>query len=254
LVLLCVVALGACRVDAAVTVQVNSDGSGTVTARATLDADAVRLAENSGAKLEDAVRLSDLKAAGWKSSGWKRLRGGGATLTLSKGFPTAADAGNVVAELNGADGPLRAVRVTREASRFHADWTFAGVADLKDLKTGIASDAELLERLSAANLDVSVLDARLTAQARDALRLRVTDELPNSSATTYRVKPGTTVVMQDSSSQDYFGRMLLVLFGVVLVIAAVGVVIAGAARTRRRRLAAQRPLARSVGLFDDDVD
>jgi hypothetical protein len=253
-VLLCVVVLGACRVDTAVTVHVNSDGSGTVTARATLDADAVRLAENSGAKLEDAVRLSDLKAAGWKSSGWKRRKSGGATLTLSKGFPTAADAGNVVAELNGADGPLRAVRVTREASRFHADWTFTGVADLKDLKTGIAGDADLLDRLSAANLDAGVLDTQLSAQARDALRLRVTDELPNSSGTTYRVKPGTSVVMDDSSSQNYFGRMLLVVFGFVLVLAAIAVLIAGAARTRRRRLVAQRPTARSVGLFDDDVD
>lgn len=236
------------------TVHVDGDGSGVVTARVVLDADAVRLVETGGAKLEDAVRLGDLKAAGWKSSGWRRVKSGGATLSVSKGFARAADAGNVVAELNGADGPLRSVQVTREASRFHAEWTFSGIADLKDLKTGIGGDADLLARLSANRVDVGVLDQQLVAQTRDALRLRVVAELPNSSANTYRVKPGTTVVMKDSSSQNFIGRLLLVVAGFVLVVAAAVVLVAGAARGRRRRRLAERPTPRSVALFDDPVE
>ena len=132
-----------------------------MTARVVLDADAVRLAEASGAKLEQAVRLGDLKAAGWKLSGWRRAKSGGATLSVSKGFARAADAGNVVAELNGADGPLRGVQVTRETSRFHIEWTFSGLADLKDLKTGVGGDADLLARLSANRVDANALDQRL---------------------------------------------------------------------------------------------
>lgn len=233
------------------TVHVKGNGSGIVTARVVLDADAVRLADASGAKLEQAVRLGDLKAAGWKLSGWRRVKGGGATLTVSKGFARAADAGNVVAELNGADGPLRGVQVTREPSRFHTTWTFSGIADLKDLKTGVGGDADLLARLSANRIDVNVLDQRLTAQARDALRLKVVDELPNASAHTYTVKSGTTVAMKDSSSQNAFGRLLLVVAGFVLVVAAAVVLIAGAARGRRARRQAERPRTRSVALFDD---
>jgi len=250
LVVLLVAGLAACRVDASVTVHGNEDGGGVVTARVVLDADAVRLAEASGAKLEQAVRLGDLKAAGWKSS-WRRVKGGGATLSVSKGFARAADAGNVVAELNGAEGPVRGVQVTREPSRFHIEWTFSGLADLKDLKTGVGGDADLLARLAANRVDASALDQRLLAQTRDALRLRVVAELPNASAHTYRVKPGTTVVMKDSSSQNAYGRLMLAIAGFLLVIVATVVLIAGAARSRRQRRWAERPKARSVALFED---
>ena len=116
---------------------------------ATLDAEAVKVAEASGGKLETAVRLGDLKAGGVAVDAvGPAPESGGATLTVSKPFAEAADAGNVVAELNGADGPVRRVQVTRETSRFHSEWTFSGVADLKDLKTGIGGDADQLVRLS----------------------------------------------------------------------------------------------------------
>ncbi len=81
--------LSACRVDTSVTVSVRDDGSGVVAARVVLDASAVKAAEIGGTKLEDAVRLGDLTAAGWKSSGWVRAKTGGATLTLTKGFARA---------------------------------------------------------------------------------------------------------------------------------------------------------------------
>ncbi len=125
-----------------------------VAGRVVLDAAAVKAAEVGGTKLEDAVRLGDLTAAGWKSTGWVRAKNGGAALTLTKGFARAEDAGAVVAELNGADGPLRGVRVTRSTSTFSSDWGFSGVADLKDLKTGLTGDQELVGRLTAERVDV----------------------------------------------------------------------------------------------------
>ena len=83
--LLVIVAAG-CKVDGSVTVAVKPDGSGVVAARVRLDAEAVAAAEAGGAKLEDAVRLGDLTAAGWRSSGWVRQKNGTAALTLTKGF------------------------------------------------------------------------------------------------------------------------------------------------------------------------
>lgn len=232
--LLVIVAAG-CRVDTSVTVRVKDDGSGTVVARAALDADAVKAAEVGGVKLEDAVRLADLTGAGWRSSGWKRRKDGGAVLRLSKGFARAQDAGAVVAELNGPDGPLRAVKVARSTSTFSTDWSFSGVADLKDLKTGIGSDGELVARLSAARVDVAALDLRLLAETQDALRLHVTADLPQASPKVFPVRPGKTVVMSTSSSETPIGRMALLVLGIGVGVVAIFLLGVGELRYRRRR-------------------
>lgn len=214
-----------------------SDGSGVVTARVALDSSAVKGVEASGTRLDDAVRLSDLTTAGWKSSGWVRRKDGGAVLTLSKGFARAEHAGAVVAELNGPDGPVQRVRVTRSASTFTSEWTFAGVANLKDLKSGIATDAALVDRLNAARVDVAGLDQRVLAQTREALRLRVTADLPEASPKVFPVRPGTTVVMRTSSSARATTRIVLLVVGVAIGVIAVVLLIAGELRSRRRRTA-----------------
>jgi hypothetical protein len=234
LVSLLVLVLSACRVDTSVTVSVRDDGTGTVAARVRLDADAVRAAETGGAKLEAAVRLGDLTVAGWKSSGWVRGKSG-ATLTLTKRFARAEDAGAVVAELNGPDGPLHAVRVTRKMSTFGTDWSFSGVGDLKDVKTGVGADPDLLARLSAARVDVAALDQQLLAQTRDSLRMEVTADLPHSSPRVFRVRPGTVVPMHASSSQTAMTRVLLLLVGIGVGVVAIGLLVAGELRYRRRR-------------------
>ena len=57
------VLVAGCKVDAVVTVKVDDDGSGSVTASVTLDAEAVRAVETPTLKLRDAVRLDDLETA-----------------------------------------------------------------------------------------------------------------------------------------------------------------------------------------------
>jgi hypothetical protein len=240
--LVLLVALGAlvlagCRVDTALTVHVNEDGSGLVTARVRLDAAAVAAATSGGAALADAVRLDDLTAAGWRSTGWRERKDGGAELRVSKPFARAEDAGAVVAELSGPDGPVRDVKVTRDASTFTTDWSFSGVADLKGLKTGIATDQELIQKLAAERVNVAALDQRLVADTRQSLRLRVTADLPQASPKVYPVKPGTTVAMDTSSSQTATGRIALLLVGIAVGVAAVILLVAGELRSRRRRAA-----------------
>jgi hypothetical protein len=235
LVVLClVVVLAGCRVDADVTVAVRDDGSGVVTARVRLDAAAVRAAESGGVDLEAAVQLDDLTAAGWRSSGWKR-RAGGAVLTMSKGFARAQDAGAVVAELNGADGPLRKVRVTRSTSTFRTEWSFSAVADRKELKTGFGNDADLFARLAAERIDIAALDQRLLVDTQAALRLRVTADLPKAPAQVYPVPPGKTVAMHTSSSDTATGRIAMLVVGVVIGFFAILILVAGELRSRRRR-------------------
>jgi hypothetical protein len=237
LVVLGALVLAGCRVDTALTVHVNEDGSGVVTAQVRLDAAAVSAATSGGVGLDDAVRLDDLTQAGWRSTGWRKQKDGGAVLRVSKRFARAQDAGAVVAELNGPDGPVRDVKVTRDASTFTTHWSFSGIADLKDLKTGVATDQELIQKLAAERVDVAALDQRLVADTKDALRLRVTADLPHSSPKPYPVKPGTTVAMRTSSSQTAMGRIVLLLVGIAVGLAAVILLVAGELRSRRRRAA-----------------
>jgi hypothetical protein len=235
IVLACaVVVLSACKVDGSVTVHVNDDGSGVVVARVALDRGAVQAAEVGGAKLEDAVRLGDLTAAGWRSTGWRRSKDGGTTLTLTKGFAQAQDASAVVAELNGPDGPLRRVRVTRSSSTFTQSWAFSGVADLKDEKTGVTSDQELVGRLTAQRVDVAALDQQLLLQERGALRLHVTADLPHASPHAFPVRTGRTTVMHTTSSDTAVTRIVALLLGLAVAVVALLVLFAGGLRSRRR--------------------
>lgn len=233
--LVLVVALASCDVDTTVTVRVREDGSGRVTARVVLDADAGRAAEIGGGKLEQRVRLGDLQAAGWRSSGWVRPKPGGAVLTISKPFARADEAGALVAELDGRGGPLRAVRVSRDASTFETSWLLTGIADLRDLKTGIATDPELLAKLTAERVDVAALDQRLLAQVRDGFRLRVVADLPHSGHRVWTVRPGARVVVRERSSASSRGKVVLLGVGVVLVFLALVLLTLGEWRGRRRR-------------------
>lgn len=235
IVALGVLVLAGCRVDTALTVHVNEDGSGLVTATVRLDAAAVAAATSGGQALADAVRLDDLTAAGWRSTGWRTQKDGGAQLRVSKPFARAEDAGAVVAELSGPDGPVRDVKVTRDASTFRTEWSFSGVADLKGLKTGIATDQELIGKLAAERVNVAALDQRLVADTGQSLRLRVTADLPQAGPKPYPVKPGTTVAMATSSSQTATGRIALLLVGIAVGLVAVILLVAGELRSRRRR-------------------
>jgi hypothetical protein len=252
-----VVLLGACKVDAVVTIKVDDDGSGTVSARLQLDAEAVRAVETPTVKLKDAVRLGDLEAAGWEVSRWHRRENGGASVVVSKDFERAEDAADVVAELNGSVGPLRDIEVERDVSTFRTQWSFSGVADLEELTTGIGADPELVERLAAQRLDVAALDQELLAKVKDGFRLRVVADLPDSAAHRFTIAPGTVREMEESSSQRATGRMVLFATALLVLVVAGLVFLFGEVRDWRRRRALATvggPSGRRIALFDQDDD
>ena len=156
--------------------------------------------------------------------------------TIHKDFARAQDASAVVAELSGPDGPLRA-RVGRKASRFSTEWSFTGVGDLKDLKTGVTTDADLVARLTATRVDVAAIDQRLLGEARDAVRLRVVADLPAPAPRTFVVAPGSVKAMHTSSSQTEVTKIALLVGGVVL-----GVIALRAPGARRAPAPAARAL------------
>ncbi|HEX6312061.1 MAG TPA: hypothetical protein VF152_10580 [Acidimicrobiia bacterium] len=230
----CAIVLAGCEVDTTVSIDVRDDGSGTVAVRVALDADAVSEAEAGGATLEDRVRLGDLEAAGWASTGWRRQSDGGAQLRISKEFADADDLAGVIAELNGPNGPLRDVSLSVDDGVVFDRYRLRGEADLSDLRTGVLEDPELVAALTAQQVDLTALDLRLLDQLQRSFHMRVVVSLPGKTST-FAPEPGEAIELSASSRQFDPGRPLLLAAAAVSAALALLVFLRGRRVDRRRR-------------------
>jgi hypothetical protein len=226
--------LAGCKVDTTVTIAVRDNGSGFVRINVALDAEAVQNAEAGGGKLEDRVRLGDLKAAGWEVSPWKRTPDGSAALSLRKNFADTGDVKPIFQELNGKNGPLRGVTLERDHNIVFTRYKLTGVADLSQVTAGIAADPELAAQLSGQRVDLTKIDQQLTQEIHDAFHVRIRIDLPGG-AKTLTPEPGKQVSLSTSTTQVDTTRALLLLAAVVLGMLGIVVFVRGELRRRRRR-------------------
>ena len=224
-----------CKVDARVDVTLRADGSGTVSARVTLDADAVqRLTRH--APLDRAVPLDDVRAAGWTVSGWK-TSDGAATITLSHDFIGEADLARRLADLVGPTGVLRDAHLTRSRSWLSAKDSISVTGDLQHLSTGVKADAALSRNLAAAGVDVNALDAQLRSQLDQAFSLTLAVHAPDGRTQTVELRAGDQATVVASSSRTHTSRVGLVAVGVLLLLVALVLTAASLVATSRRRRA-----------------
>jgi hypothetical protein len=240
LLLAAMVLCAGCKVDARVDVTLRADGSGTVTARVRLDADAVRRL-TARASLDQAVPLDDVRTAGWTVSGWK-TSDGGATLTLSHDFVGQADLARRLSDLVGPTGVLREARLTRSRSWLSAKDSIAVTGDLRHLTTGVKSDAALTRNLAAAGVDVNALDAQLRSQLGKAFSLTLAVHAPDGRTQTVVLRAGDQATATASSSRTNTTRVALDAAGVLLLLLALVVTAASLVATRRRRRASSASL------------
>lgn len=230
-----VVLLAACSVEATVTVHMDADGSGTVSVRVVLDRGAVTAAEVAGGKLETRIRLDDLRSAGWTVSPWRRTAAGGATVTVGKAFDRPEQVGPIVRELNGPDGPLRGFAASRDASTFTTSWGARGAVDLREVKLGVAGDADLVAALTAKRIDPAVVEQRIVGRSLGALKVRVRTELPDSTPREATAVPGRRAGVVSTADETAWGRIALLVAGIATVAFAVVFLVAGERRARRRQ-------------------
>ena len=232
----CAFALAACSVDATLTVRMYENGSGTVSVRVILDAAAVRVAEIGGGKLEDRVRLSDLPAAGWNVTRWRRAENGGASLVVSKPFARAGEVAGIVAELNGPAGPLRRFRASRDVSTFSSRWKVRGAVDLRKLDLGIADDPELVAKLTDERVDIPAVESKVTSGLLGGLHVRAVADLPGRRPTVVDASPGERAVLVASADQADGGRVVLLGVGIGSGLLAVFLLVVGERRRHHRRV------------------
>ena len=243
------VALSACRVDASVDVEMVENGSGVITVTAVADAELVARAPG----LADDLRFDDLLAAGWVLEGPATTADGGLSVVLRHTFSSPEQATALLASLNGTDGPLEAVALSRTASKQQIDYALTGGARLE---AGLASftDPDLLAAVGATPYADSIASAGLAPEQVVGLSFSVS--LPGTvNGSTGAIDPaggddrvrwsipldGSPLDLATNSTVSLErGRLWQVLATVALValvvwVAASAAFIAFVARARRRR-------------------
>ena len=236
-----------CKVDATVDVAVNDDGSGVVRVRVLADADAVKAVESGGAPIEQAVRLADLKDAGWVTSPWVHPGDGSARVVLSKRFGNVSEVAGIVREISGTGGPLRVLVAERTGGLLGTSYAVKGTIDLQNVETGVPADAELVSNLSGQSVDVAAIDQQLLAQLKASFGLKVVVRLPNQSPVTVTAPPGKVTPVDVSASVLSTQRVLFLVAALAFGILAAVMWRRGGRRYRRRARPARAAPARRSG-------
>jgi hypothetical protein len=229
LVLVC----ASCKADVRVDVTVRQDGTGTVTARVTLDREAVQRLTTS-APLAQAVPLDDLRAAGWQVSAW-RVDARGAVITFSHPFVGQADLVRRLADLAGPNGVLRDARITHKRGWFRSSDAVSVNVDLRTPSAGVTTDAQLAGRLRAAGVDVSALDRQLQAELKTALTVQLAVHAPEGHTRTVTVQPGGQARASATDTRFELDRAITLGIGAALAFLALLFLAAAAVGKRRER-------------------
>ena len=213
----------ACQVTLTAGVDVNRDGTGRVTAGVGLDEEAVKEVGDLGS----ALRLDDVRAAGWQVDPPRKEGDGLTWLRASKPFTEPEQVPAILAELNGPGGPFRDFTVTRTKSLTRSKVTFTGTVDLAAGLAGLA-DPELTAALG--EVDLGLDPDGLRTRFGDRLKVEASAGLPGDLTTNAPARDGgralwapelgQTVLLEASSSSFRLDPRLLMTAGAAFLVAA----------------------------------
>lgn len=165
-----------CEIRVDVAVEASVDGSGEVRVAVGLDPEASERVPDLG----DQLRIDDLREAGWTVTGPAPEADGYTWIRASKEFTDPADAGVVMDEISGPEGPFRDFSLRREQSAYEERIRFEGTVDLTGGLDGFGDD-ELRDRVDA-DLDQVADQIRedLDESLREVFRFRVAALLPGA--------------------------------------------------------------------------
>lgn len=232
-----------CQVRTDVELSVDRDGSGTVAVEVTLDRQAAAQVPD----LARQLRVDDLRRAGWRLAPPRRAAGGGLRVLARKRFGRPEQAGAVVEELAGRDGPFRGVAVNRTHSFARTAWTLRGTVDLH---RGLAafSDPRVTALLGGLPVGRSAAELRLLTNRSlaDAAPFRVRVRLPGQATRTYDVRFGDRPLPIDAHASATNANAYRLGAGAVIALVAALVLLVRQGRRRGR----PRQARRGMGAYD----
>lgn len=222
--------LSACRVRTEVAIEVEQDGSGTVTVTARLDEDAAgRLGDPA-----TALRTDDLVAAGWRVEDPAAGDDGSLTLRAVRTFGSPDQLSTVLDEVGGVDGVFRDAELSIDDGFASTSYAFSSSVELAgDLEQ--FGDAFLTSSLGG--LALARTPEELAAEGADdpaTATLDVVVSMPGGAPETngevrddaavwqFPLTGGeaTSTTLTSTSTVDDSGTRTTILVGVVLLLAA----------------------------------
>ena len=174
--LVVLLALSACQVRVTAGIDVGADGEGTVRAAVGLDGEALRAVGD----LAAALRVDDLRAAGWDVEGPREEDDGLTWVRAARPFSDVEEALVSLSQLSAPDGPFRNLSFERERSFLRTRTRLSGTVDLSGGLTGFA-DADLRNLVGETiRLDPEGLRAELGADLDRAVQVQFEARLPGS--------------------------------------------------------------------------
>ena len=175
-----VVVAAACQVHTEVGIDVAEDGSGTVEVSVTLDREAAGRLGNPAT----ALRLDDLREAGWQLDDAAEVDGGGLRIVGRRDFASADQLGLVLDEIGGPEGIFRGTELTVSDGFSSTTYDFTTTVELSGSLEQF-SDAELAAALDGLPLARSAEElAAEGATDPEAATLDVVVDLPGGRPTT----------------------------------------------------------------------
>ncbi|MGI8775810.1 MAG: hypothetical protein ACR2LJ_00115 [Acidimicrobiales bacterium] len=188
--LLVVLGAGACQVRITGGIDVDPGGGGTVRAGLGLDADALKTVGD----LAAALRVDDLRQAGWKIDGPRREGDGLTWVRASRAVSNGREAAAALAQLSGQNGPFRDLRIDASRTLVHNRTTLSGTVDLSGGLTGLG-DADLLAKLNGGlPLDLEGLRKELGPDLDKVIQVSFEARLPGSVNANTKEKAGSRLV------------------------------------------------------------
>jgi len=164
----CAIALAACRVDIAVDVVVEADGSGRISVVTTADAEVIEVVPT----IAEELAVDDIVAADWELDGPTPTADGGLTLTISHDFVSAEEATNL---LNSLGPPFNQMTIQRTTN---GDETTTQLSGLLGLSNGFETfaDEDLITAVGSLPFAEEIAASGATPESSMSAVIRV--ELP----------------------------------------------------------------------------
>lgn len=178
--------VASCQATAAVDLEIQPNGQGTLSVVVTADQDMVAAAPG----LAESLSLSDAQAAGWQVSPVEPDVQGRLQVRLWHDFDTPEEANLLLGQLSGPEGPFRGMKVVRDRDGGRSTWTLTGELVLDNGLSSLA-DAGLIQLAQAAPFQQDLAASGLTLDQVFLVTFRVT--MPGTIDSTTGVQDVRTV-------------------------------------------------------------
>jgi hypothetical protein len=234
LVAVVVVAAG-CQVQLQTTVQVEADGSGTITQAVGFDPSALARVGD----LSQQLAVQDLEQAGWTVDD-PVAEGDITWVRAHHHFDDADEANLLLAQLSGPDGPYKDLYVTRRAGLLSTTTEVTGTLDVSG-GVGIFGDPQLTQSLGGDPSGglVGRIEAEEGRPVDQMVQVELVVDLPNSDESVTGTLGSPPQTLDVSSTESHLVSVfakLVVLALIVLTVVVVGLRLRVRSRRRRRMM------------------